>query len=179
MLVKAVDNTIVLNSLDLSRSTDVGKQRHNNSKNGGFFLELIGSSPPLLTDIEGARAERAFAKCIGREDLWPTVDSFKKFPDIGDFEVRHTPDHGNRLIIRRENKKRNIKQDNENRYYALVTGSNGTYRIHGYILGKDGMKDKNLDDPGKKGCVAWFVKQKDLIPLQRGVTPNLQVKVAV
>lgn len=105
------------------------------------------------TDIEGALAEYALAKAIGR--FWWGKGN-PRDPDVyPNEECRHSESHENRLILH--------KTDHDTRRYWLVTGRDGKYRVHGYILGRDGKKEEYWADPTGKNFPAFFIPQNKLV----------------
>lgn len=100
--------------------------------------------------IEGSLGEMALAKYM---NLYWSKGDFKA-PDVGNFEVRTTPKHNYKLCVR--------PGDHDDSRYYLVTGSNGTYRIQGWILGRDAKQDRFLDDLKNGRPPAYFIPQKEL-----------------
>jgi len=100
--------------------------------------------------IESAMTECVMAKY--KNVFWCKRD--RKDPDVGDFEVRASQRPDARLIIHHD--------DFDDRAYWLVTGKNGTYTVHGYMMGRDAKNQKYWTDP-KTGRPAFFVPQSDLI----------------
>lgn len=100
--------------------------------------------------IESALTECAMAKYTNV--FWCKRD--RSAPDVGELEVRASQREDARLIIH--------KDDHDDRQYWLVTGKNGVYKIHGYMLGRDAKNQKYWTDP-KTGRPAFFVPQSDLI----------------
>jgi hypothetical protein len=106
------------------------------------------------TDIEAACAELAVAKFLNIH--WDgSINSFKKADISNSLQVRHTQLPNGCLILR--------DRDNPEEKYVLVTGTHPQYKIIGYILGKNGMQNEFLRNPGEV-YPAWFVPQKVLIP---------------
>ena len=108
-------------------------------------------------DIEGAIAELVVAKMTGR--YWDgSVNKFKNGGDIGDLiQVRHTLKHENRLIVR--------DADHNDKPFVFVTGRDGLYRVHGWILGRDAKRAEWREAPINRQP-AFFVKQQDLNPIE-------------
>lgn len=100
--------------------------------------------------IESALTECALAKYTNV--FW--CKRARSQPDVGDCEVRASQRPDARLIVH--------KDDHDDRQYWLVTGKNGVYTIHGYMMGKDAKQDKYWTDP-KTGRPAYFVPQSHLI----------------
>lgn len=108
-------------------------------------------------DINGAMAEMAAAKALGL--YWgATVNNFDG-PDIGaKTQVRWTPRHNGRLILRQD--------DNPEHYFILVTGEPPHLTVQGWIIARDGMRGEFVTDAGVDDRPeAWFVPQWALRPL--------------
>lgn len=108
-----------------------------------------------LIDIEAACAELVAAKYL--DIYWDGSVGTFQLPDVGRFQVRHTQHEKGRLPIHR--------RDKDNEYFILVTGHTPTYCIRGYILAKDGKKQKYWDDP-TGNYPAFFVPQNVLKPIE-------------
>ena len=81
---------------------------------------------------EGALKEMAFAKWANL--YWNGNLGQLSLSDVGQkFEVRGRPNHANDLIIR--------TGDPVDKFYILVTGLNGHYRIQGWISGEEGKNE--------------------------------------
>jgi len=141
---------------EMARAAHVGVQRH---------LKCLerGSKPAHGADehtlwqihIEGALGECAVAKALNV--YWEGgIDTFQKYGDVGGYEVRTTPLDSGRLIIR--------SVDIETRRFVLVTGENGWYTVHGWLVGKDAKRDEWIDAPNNRPP-AWFAPQSALRPL--------------
>jgi len=101
--------------------------------------------------IEGALGEMALAKFL---DLyWGGVGTFRG-SDVGKSQqVRTRSRHNYELMLHPD--------DDDEQTYWLLTGTNGTYRVHGWLRGADGKKDHYWKDPAG-GRPAFFVPQSDL-----------------
>jgi len=99
--------------------------------------------------IEGALGECVVAKHC--ELYW--FSGIKGGADVGEYQVRTTANHNNRLIIHPD--------DSDDARFYLVTGLNGAYRVQGWILGRDGKQEKYWSDP-VGGRAAFFVPAGDL-----------------
>lgn len=104
--------------------------------------------------IEGACGELAVAKCLNK--FWSGQIGDIKAGDVGDVEVRTTVADNNRLIIH--------PGDPDHRPFILVIGKPRTYRIAGWIMGRDGKRPEYWTDP-KTGRPAFFVPQAALRPI--------------
>ena len=112
----------------------------------------------LGLNTEGLLAEIAACKGLGIY-YEPRINNHKKKADVGkNYEIRSTPNHNYKLIIRPD--------DNPQRYYILITGEAPNYRLHGYIKGSDAMKhDEWREDPNDRP-EAWFVPKRYLRPIE-------------
>jgi hypothetical protein len=105
--------------------------------------------------VEGALAEMAVAKAANK--FWSTGD--KDASDVGDWEVRQTPNPHGDLVLR----ERDITNGKIDHPFILVRGRFGVYEIVGWTKARDGMKDEYWRDPtGGKRPPAWFVPAKKL-----------------
>lgn len=101
--------------------------------------------------VEGALGECAVAKALGL--YWTGNLGNLRATDVGRYQVRTRSRHDYDLILHPE--------DPDDDVYFLVTGLNGRYRIHGWILGRDGKRDEYWSDPAG-GRPAYFVPQAAL-----------------
>ena len=101
-------------------------------------------------NIEGALAECALAKHLGK--FWAKGETGDL--DVGRVNVRSTRWESGSLILHPE--------DKDDVTYYLMVGANGSYRIAGHILAKDGKQEKYWADKQKTGRWAYFVPQSDL-----------------
>lgn len=81
-----------------------------------------GKSLEWQVHIEGCLAELAFSKWMNLH--WQITPRMYD-GDVGLYEVRSSPVHSNRLIIR--------DRDPKDRTFVFITGSNGVYYIRGYM----------------------------------------------
>jgi hypothetical protein len=103
------------------------------------------------TMIEGALSEYALSRYLNLSWEGTGVAGGN---DLGKEEVRVSALDYASLVIR--------PKDNDNKRYWLLTGSNGTYKVRGFMLAKDGKKDHYWRTDTGKGDPAWFVPQSDL-----------------
>jgi hypothetical protein len=121
------------------------RDNHGKSSEGGW-----------TEHIEGAAGELAVAKALGH--YWNgSIGSFK-MPDLGHhIQVRtRSQDHWD-LIVRRD--------DNDDHLYFLAVGKAPTFRIVGFILGKDAKRAEWVSDYGGRPW-AFFVPQSALTPIE-------------
>lgn len=113
-------------------------------------------------DIEGAAAEMALAKALGRY-YEPTNMTFKGHDGCG-VQVRSTRHPAGHLIIR--------DNDSPDEDYFLVTGERGDYVVRGWIRGSEAMRSEyrrtpdSLSGIASRSDAAWFVPQSALKSLE-------------
>lgn len=105
-------------------------------------------------DIEGAAAEKAYAKWAGL----PWDGSRGDDGDVGRAEVRATGHDYGCLLLHPP------PRDKPHAPYVLLTGRAPLFTLRGWCWGRDGMKDEYWRDP-KGNRPAWFVPQHALKPM--------------
>lgn len=150
--------SVTLDEKDFEIGYGLGLLRVSESERLGCSTRLTPAGRQKVIDINvlGALGEMAFAKWLGVPFI-ATVNTFKTRPDVGGFEVRTAGFHNGKLIIRDD--------DLDTRPYVLVTSTHPPsleFRIHGFLLGKDGKKEKWLTDGGNGRAPAYFVPQSEL-----------------
>lgn len=110
--------------------------------------------------IEGALGELATAKFLDR--YWRAgVNAFHGPADIGDrCEVRCRSSHDYELIVRTD--------DDDTRFFVLVTGVAPRYRVRGYIQGSNAKRVEWLKEHGNREP-AYFVPHASLIQFRQGL----------
>lgn len=143
---------ITLQAFELVIASSVGARRYiqsiklDKSKTGDEAMSW-------QSDIEAACAEMVVAKYLNV--YWDgSVGTFKSVPDVGDVEVRHTPVHSNKLIVR--------DRDSDDGIYYLVTGEAPYFTVRGWIRGADAKQERWKRDPNNRGLPAYFVPQREL-----------------
>jgi hypothetical protein len=102
--------------------------------------------------IEGAMAEWAVAKYL---KIYPEGFGFGQ-GDLGIYEVRSSPKESTLMYMK--------GTDKDNHIFIRVTGINGRYKIHGWIMGKDG-KGYPKEDKYQNGRPAIWVPYEALKPM--------------
>lgn len=115
--------------------------------------------------IEGCLGEMVVAAYLNVYWAGAAYDT----PDVaGWLEVKTRRSHDFELTLH--------KQSRDDLPFVLVTGANGSYRIHGWIYGRDGKRPEYWKDPsgdsGKRKRPAFFVPQKALLPLEELPIPG-------
>lgn len=149
---KGVDVTLTRD--EIVRAATIGAQWQCNAVDNQF-QHLVETDPRLgwFNNINGAGAELATAKIIG-VDWTPGPYTFGRVPDLWpDIEVRLSSEYWYDLRIR--------DRDYPDRNFVLVLGSMPTFRVVGYINGRDGTVPEYRKDPNGWG-EAWFVPQTAL-----------------
>jgi hypothetical protein len=108
-----------------------------------------------LAHYNGAGGEIASARTMNR--FWvPNVNRFKA-PDLEpNIQVKTRSRDDYDLLIRPD--------DNPAHVFVLVTGSVPHFTVHGWIEGRDGMRDEWKKEHGGRPA-AWFVPQRALWPI--------------
>lgn len=103
----------------------------------------------------GALGELAVAKYLG--DYWGgTVNTFHRLADVGNnIEVRATTNNRQSLIFR-------DRDSLESFFFLVIQISEETYKIAGFIQGKDAKKEEFYGSPNERPP-AYFVPQSRLI----------------
>ena len=109
---------------------------------------------PIDNHIHGAASEMLVAKALRRTWL-PVVEDPKTLPsDVGsNIQVRHTRHPTGRLILH--------PADQDDQRFVLVRPRYPEHVIVGWILGRDGKKEKWWEEP-IPGRAAFFVPNKEL-----------------
>ena len=104
---------------------------------------------------EGACGECALAKflCL----YWDgSVNTFRQRGDLPGLEVRTRSRHDYELIVR--------PNDDDAARFVLLTGRCPTYRVRGWIVGKDAKRDEWIQTHGGRPA-AYFVPARALRPM--------------
>lgn len=104
--------------------------------------------------IEGALAELAVAKALG--DYWSGA-SYRGAADSGGIEVRMTRYQDGCLFLH--------EHDKSDARYVLAAGLNGTYKVAGWLWGREGQQEKYWRRVSAERNPAFFVPQSELHPL--------------
>ena len=138
---------IKLSAGEIVQAAIVGVMRRiQNIRDGNNHKYGASQATAWQMDIEGALGELALAKHLNI--FWSKGKP--RDSDVGEFQVRTTAKHNNRLILHKDD-------DDDARYY-LITGLNGCYRVQGWIHGRDGKQERYWEDPvGGRPC--YFVPQ--------------------
>jgi hypothetical protein len=144
---------VTLTSYEIFLAAMVGVRRKIASNDYSKASTFIDPQVWWGSDIESACAEMAVAKAL--KIYWDGSVNTYSAPDVGVFQVRHTPILHGKLIIR--------PKDSDAETFIFIVGSSPDFEIIGYMTGKEAKQDKYLSDPhGKAPC--WMVPQGELTP---------------
>jgi len=126
------------------------------TRGGSKHLIQYKNPNPWDMDIEAAGAEMACSRVF---NVYWAGTEFRASADLGeDREVKHTKHNDGCLVMQ--------KDDPDHYRFILVTGQIPVFHIRGWSLVRDGKKEKywrNLQSPKTP---AFFVPQKDLLPIE-------------
>ena len=105
-------------------------------------------------DIIGSLGELVVAKCLNH--YWNGNFGNLRAADVGLYQVRASHFHRNRLIVHRS--------DPDDRPFIFVTGRAPTFRVWGWIYGRDAKNPEFWADPAG-GRPAFFVSKEHLRPM--------------
>lgn len=135
----------------LAAQAGVMRQVENLKRREGQNTHGYDERNPWQIHIEGCCGEMAVAKYLGR--YWKGKGK-RGEADVDDMDVRTRPFHEAELILH--------KSDPSSRVVWHVTGVNGIYIIHGWILGHAGQQEEFWSDKYNNGRPAYFVPFEEL-----------------
>lgn len=143
---------VTLELHEIEMAVQVGLRRRLEALRAGMRdRHGFGGDNPWEGDIQGAAAELAVAKHLGR--YWDgSVNTFKR-GDVGEVQVRSTPRKDGSLIVRRS--------DSDTDHFILVTGAIPEFNVIGWISGAAAKSDEFKKSPNGRPP-AWFVPQRAL-----------------
>jgi hypothetical protein len=134
-------------------ASEIGRYRQLASIKRGLADKHGFSGDGWSEHVEGACGEMVVAKHLGV--YWDGgINTFKE-PDLPGIQVRTRSRHSFDLIVRPD--------DSDTDQFVLVTGHCPSYRIRGWILGRDAKKPEHLKDHGGRPP-AYFVPAELLLP---------------
>lgn len=143
---------VTLTWFEAARAAEVGVQRQIQALARNLPDAFGYEGDGWAAHIEGAAGEMALAKAMNW--YWGgTVNTFKHGGDVGNVQVRtRTRDHYE-LIVR--------DNDRDDDVFYLVTGTVPTFRVVGWILGKDAKRPEFSHMHGGRPA-AYFVPHNAL-----------------
>jgi hypothetical protein len=138
---------VVLTPSEVLQAGVVGVLRNTTNKRDGRRDAHGCDGPGWDQHLEGAAAELAFAKAIGR--FWSGNLGRLRAGDVCQYEIRSTPHAKGRLILHPE--------DPDERAFILVRGLAPYFEVAGWIMGRDGKQERFWCDPSGNGRPAYFV----------------------
>lgn len=152
--LSVVSVDITLAWYEVFQASEIGRMRKIISMQKGSANNHGFSGSGWNEDIEGACAELAVAKSLNR--YWEGgIDTYKA-GDVGDYQVRWSASHNNSLIVR--------SADADDAVFILATGVCPTYRVQGWMRGRDAKQDQWSRQPNGRPP-AFFVPGAALQPL--------------
>jgi len=122
-------------------------------RNGGVATGAMALTIHLL----GAAGEMAVASYLGlKEFLYKETEAKRGSCDLPGIDVKTRSRHSYDLIVQ--------KNESPNKKFVLVTIQDKKTVIHGWIRGKDAMKEQYWSDPAG-GRPAYFVPKTALMPM--------------
>jgi hypothetical protein len=145
----AIDIELTSAEIMMAAQAGIMRQVENIKKKSQAYYGASTTSDWQL-HIEGCLGEFALSKFL---NVWWGGKGNKRDTDVDIYDVRTTPLHSNRLILHPD--------DPDDRVFWLLTGHNGSYKIQGWIKGRDGKQQKYWVDP-KTNRPAFFIPSSDL-----------------
>jgi hypothetical protein len=149
---------IILNDTDIALATEVASMRNKSQREANRPDGLVKGSS-LGRDQQGALAELAVSRALnlpwdGKFMPVSVWDTWKlEGNDVGKLEIRSTDRIDGRLILHPSDK-------DYSPYLLVVAASISTYKLVGWILGKEGKQDCYWRDNVPRPC--YMVPQNDL-----------------
>ena len=135
------------------RRQTINEIRGLKGRNGGVATGAMALTIHLL----GAAGEMAVASHLGlKEFLYKETEAKRGSCDLPDIDVKTRSRHSYDLIVQ--------KNESPNKKFVLVTIQDKKTLIHGWIRGKDAMKEQYWSDPAG-GRPAYFVPKTALMPM--------------
>lgn len=143
---------VTLTKVEIVIGVLVGAWRHLHAKANGKQDSHGFKGDPWEIDVEGALAELAAYKAIGR--YWsPTIDQRKDGTgDGGPYEVRRRSKQWHDHLIRED--------DVFSAPYILAIGSISRFRIVGWIYCHEARRDEWWDNKDNRGWAWWPPQEK-------------------
>lgn len=152
----ALVQEVELNPSEMLVASSVGCMRHIAAVKAGRHDKHGAASGGWQIHIEGALGELAVAKCLGR--FWSGAINTFKDADIGTrIQVRTRSRHDYDLIVRED--------DGDSDLFVLVTGVAPSYRVKGWLSGKEAKNPAWLASHGNREP-AFFVPASALRPIE-------------
>lgn len=149
---------VTLDEKDILLATEVANMRNKSQRDAKRRDGLVKGSS-LGRDLQGALAELAVSRALDLpwDGKWlpvPEWDTWKlEGNDVGKLEIRSTERFDGRLILH--------PSDKDYSPYVLVTSdAHPTYRLVGWVYGREGKEDKYWRDNVPRPC--YMVPQSNL-----------------
>lgn len=148
---------IILTQAELLLAATIGVQRQVEALRQGLpDKHGFDGGEAWTVHIEGACGELAVAKALDR--YWSgTINTFKLSGDVGKLQVRTRSRTHYDLLVRDD--------DCDEDIFVLVVGRAPSYRVVGWIRGKDAKRSEYRQSYGNRP-IAYFVPQSALTPFE-------------
>ena len=130
--------TVRLTEMELSMAAHVAFIRQIVSMRKGYTPRWGDVNRGWLNNLLGAFGEAAAAKYLGV--YWGGGNNDIRASDVGDYEVRYNS-YGDKAYLRIND------QDKPAKKYILVTGEPPEFKLQGWLLGSEGMRQEYRDTP--------------------------------
>jgi hypothetical protein len=148
------DSSVKLTWGEMLLAAQAGAMRQvENLKEGRSPAYGAGNQNDWQYNVEGCLGECALAKFLG---VYWSGKGVLGAPDVGTVDVRTRSQDHYELYLH--------KSDPDDRVFYLLCGINGEYSVKGWILGKDGKKEKYWNDPSGNNRYSYFVPRYALNP---------------
>jgi hypothetical protein len=138
---------------ELQQAAHVGCQRQLRALARRAAHRVYAPEDPWGTHVIAAAAEMAVAKALGL--YWADSPALDYAGDVGPYQVRSTVHHNGHLSLR--------DSDSDDAAFVLVIADVPTFRIPGWILGRDGRQSCYWSERVPYPC--FMVPQSALLPL--------------
>jgi len=141
----SIDIELTKHELQLCHAEATLRHEYNRSKNrAGRLNGPRQDDRGWLIDVAGAIGEMACAKYLNLQDqVFIFNDKYGKFDLPPNIDVKTALGHNRRLPI--------FLNEDPNKLFVLASYAHEVIRLQGWILGKDGMNPKFIDNPVGRG----------------------------
>lgn len=148
---------VKLSTSELFSAASVGVLRRLQSISKGYNKNVHAEKSDWATDIDGAAAEMAVSRALGR--YWSChADNLHGDDVLGGIQVRSTTHPNGRLIVRKRD------EAHADDTFVLVITSPPVFRIVGAMRGRDAMTRDFYKPADERGGECWWVPQDRLRP---------------
>lgn len=154
--------SITLTTSEMFSAASVGVLRRLQSLSKGYNKNVHAEKSDWATDIDGAAAEMAVSKALGR--YWSCHAHNLHGDDVlGGIQVRSTAHPNGHLVVRKRD------AEHKDRVFVLVVSNPPTYTIVGAMKGEDAMADAFYRLADNRGGESWWVPQDRLADISEAI----------